>query len=109
MTMVTDPARRYKTDPGNPDICNVQVLHRIFATKPERIDEIGLPDKASSCCVDDDRSLLHSSEYLPIKELCRRHRQRHVDRQIVETCDEIHQLFPTIDPLHGVVLYRVHV
>ena len=41
MTMVTDPARRYRTDPGNPDICNVQVLHRIFARSPERIDEIG--------------------------------------------------------------------
>jgi tryptophanyl-tRNA synthetase len=28
MTMVTDPARRYRTDPGNPDICNVFTLHR---------------------------------------------------------------------------------
>jgi len=41
MTMVTDPARRYRTDPGNPDICNVQVLHQLFSRQPERIDEIG--------------------------------------------------------------------
>lgn len=40
MTMVTDPARRYKTDPGNPDICNVHLLHQLFAREPERIDEI---------------------------------------------------------------------
>jgi tryptophanyl-tRNA synthetase len=40
MTMVTDPARRYRTDPGNPDICNVQVLHQIFARTPGRTDEI---------------------------------------------------------------------
>lgn len=41
MSMVTDPARRYKTDPGNPDICNVQVLHKIFGPNPERVEEIG--------------------------------------------------------------------
>ena len=41
MTMVTDPARRYRTDPGNPDICNVQVLHRIFGPSKERVEEIG--------------------------------------------------------------------
>ncbi|MGQ9681217.1 MAG: tryptophan--tRNA ligase [Anaerolineae bacterium] len=41
MSMVTDPARRYKSDPGNPDICNVQMLHRIIGGSPERIEEIG--------------------------------------------------------------------
>jgi tryptophanyl-tRNA synthetase len=28
MTMVTDPARRYRTDPGHPEICNVFTLHK---------------------------------------------------------------------------------
>ena len=28
--MVTDPARKRRTDPGNPDICPVFDLHRIF-------------------------------------------------------------------------------
>lgn len=41
MTMVTDPARRYRTDPGNPDICNVHILHQVFSRTPGRIDEIG--------------------------------------------------------------------
>lgn len=30
MTMVTDPARQYKSDPGHPEICNVFALHKIF-------------------------------------------------------------------------------
>jgi len=28
--MVTDPARIKRTDPGNPDICNVFTMHKIF-------------------------------------------------------------------------------
>lgn len=30
MTAVTDPARRYRSDPGHPEICNVYSLHRHF-------------------------------------------------------------------------------
>jgi tryptophanyl-tRNA synthetase len=40
MTMVTDPARQYKTDPGHPEVCNVFSLHRIFSTVPAGIDQI---------------------------------------------------------------------
>lgn len=31
MTMVTDPARIRRTDPGNPDICNVFTFHKMFS------------------------------------------------------------------------------
>ena len=31
-TMVTDPARIRRTDPGNPDVCPVGDLHKIFST-----------------------------------------------------------------------------
>jgi tryptophanyl-tRNA synthetase len=31
--MVTDPARVRRTDPGNPDVCPVGDLHKIFSTK----------------------------------------------------------------------------
>jgi len=34
--MVTDPARRRRTDPGNPDVCPVFDLHRIFTPEPDR-------------------------------------------------------------------------
>ncbi len=36
MQMVTDPARIKRTDPGNPDICNVYSMHKIFSS-PEEI------------------------------------------------------------------------
>ncbi len=42
MTAVTDPARRYRSDPGHPEVCNVFRLHEIFT--PTRVDEI-----ASEC------------------------------------------------------------
>jgi tryptophanyl-tRNA synthetase len=36
MQMVTDPARVRRSDPGNPDICNVFTMHKIFSS-PEEI------------------------------------------------------------------------
>ena len=33
--MVTDPARIKRTDPGNPDICNVFSMHKIFSPQDE--------------------------------------------------------------------------
>ncbi len=35
MTMVTDPARQRRSDSGNPDICNVFSMHKIFSSKEE--------------------------------------------------------------------------
>lgn len=40
MTMVTDPARQYRTDPGHPEICNVFALHKFFCSDPEAIPQI---------------------------------------------------------------------
>lgn len=31
MTAVTDPARRYRTDPGHPEVCNIYSLHGYFS------------------------------------------------------------------------------
>ena len=40
MTMVTDPARVRRSDPGNPDLCPVFSLHKAFSTAPtlEKVD-----------------------------------------------------------------------
>ena len=38
MSMVTDPARRYRSDPGHPEICNVFTLHGFFS--PDRVAQI---------------------------------------------------------------------
>jgi tryptophanyl-tRNA synthetase len=35
MQMVTDPARIKRTDPGNPDVCNVFSMHKIFSPADE--------------------------------------------------------------------------
>ena len=35
MSMVTDPQRMRKTDPGNPDICNVFTMHKIFSASED--------------------------------------------------------------------------
>jgi len=35
MQMVTDPARIKRTDPGNPDVCNVFSMHKIFSPDDE--------------------------------------------------------------------------
>jgi tryptophanyl-tRNA synthetase len=35
LQMVTDPARIKRTDPGNPDICNVYTMHKIFSPTEE--------------------------------------------------------------------------
>ena len=51
MTAFTDPARRYRSDPGHPEICNIYRLHHFF--NPDKVAEI-----TSSChaakigCVD---------------------------------------------------------
>jgi tryptophanyl-tRNA synthetase len=34
LTMVTDPARVRRNDPGNPDVCPVYTLHKAFSTTP---------------------------------------------------------------------------
>ncbi len=38
-TMVTDPARVRRTDPGNPQVCPVYSLHKIYSP-PEKIKEV---------------------------------------------------------------------
>jgi tryptophanyl-tRNA synthetase len=35
MTMVTDPQRRRRSDPGDPDVCNVYTMHKIFSSSEE--------------------------------------------------------------------------
>jgi len=52
MMMVTDPARIKRTDPGNPDICNVFTMHKTFTPAPE-VERINLEcRRAGIGCVD---------------------------------------------------------
>ena len=50
--MVTDPARMKRTDPGNPDICNVFSMHKIFSPQDE-VDMINKECRVAGIgCVD---------------------------------------------------------
>ena len=52
MTMVTDPARQRRTDPGNPDVCNVFSMHKVFSS-PEEVEMINTEcRRAGIGCVD---------------------------------------------------------
>ncbi len=51
MTAVTDPARKYRSDPGHPEVCNVFHLHGFFSR--ERVEEIAMQCRTAGIgCVD---------------------------------------------------------
>jgi tryptophanyl-tRNA synthetase len=51
-TMITDPARKRRVDPGNPDICPVFDLHQVFSS-PETIGRVNRECRTAEIgCVD---------------------------------------------------------
>jgi len=57
MNAVTDPQRLRRTDPGNPDICNIHAYHQIYST-PARVAEIEQDCRAARIgCVDCKKEL----------------------------------------------------
>ena len=68
--MITDPARKRRTDPGNPDICPVFDLHKIFS-KQETIDRVNRECRTAEIGCLDCKKLVggHINETLaPIQE-----------------------------------------
>lgn len=52
---VTDPARIRKSDPGNPDVCNIFDYHRLFSP-PELVSRVNLQCRAAEIgCVEDKK------------------------------------------------------
>ena len=52
MQMVTDPARLRRNDPGDPDVCNVFSMHKIFSS-PEEVEMINRDCRTAALgCVD---------------------------------------------------------
>jgi tryptophanyl-tRNA synthetase len=81
MQMVTDPARVRRQDPGNPDVCPLFSLDRIFAPR-EWCDHVNVEcRRAGIGCVDDKKELLkHLLAFLkPIQER-RRELAAHPDK-----------------------------
>jgi tryptophanyl-tRNA synthetase len=86
--MVTDPARKRRTDPGNPDVCPVFDLHRIFTPAPERAACAEGCRTAGIGCLDCKGVLLQ--HMLPPLEAIRERRQHYAERpkQMVEILQE---------------------
>jgi tryptophanyl-tRNA synthetase len=86
--MVTDPARRRRTDPGNPEICPVFDLHRIF-TPPEAREAAATGCRTAGIgCLDCKDVLL--AHLLPALEPIRERRQAFAEKpeRIVEVLQE---------------------
>jgi len=70
MTAVTDPARRYRSDPGHPEKCNVYSLHNLF-TDSNIVDEISADCRSAHIgCVDCKKLLAKNiaAEFAPFRE-----------------------------------------
>ncbi len=58
MTMVTDPARKRRTDPGNPDVCPVYDFHKAFSSRAT-LDVVNVEcRRAGIGCIDCKEHLL---------------------------------------------------
>ncbi len=70
MPMFTDPQRLRRTDPGNPDVCGVYYLHRIYSD-PETVETVDREcRRAGIGCVDCKKMLLPAltAKLAPIRE-----------------------------------------
>jgi tryptophanyl-tRNA synthetase len=51
MTAMTDPARKFRKDPGHPEVCNIYTLHKYYT--PSEVEKIGTECRAAGIgCVD---------------------------------------------------------
>lgn len=91
MQMVTDPQRARKSDPGNPEICNVFEFHKLY-TDSDLVAQINTQCRAAEIgCVECKKimaaSLLRALE--PIQEKRRYYQERpEVVKEIIETGSE---------------------
>jgi tryptophanyl-tRNA synthetase len=84
--MVTDPARKRRSDPGNPDVCPVFDLHKIFTTDADRELAATGCRTASIGCLDCKEILL--KHMLPPLAAIRERRQAYAEKP-----DRIRQIF----------------
>lgn len=52
LSMVTDPQRRYRTDPGRPEVCNVYTLHTSYSSAEEQAQVYHRCTNALQGCVE---------------------------------------------------------
>jgi tryptophanyl-tRNA synthetase len=88
MQMVTDPQRMRRSDPGNPDICNVFSMHKIFSSA-EQVAEIDAAcRKAEIGCVDCKKLYAANlNQHLEPFRACR----EELDRKPEQVWDVLHE------------------
>jgi tryptophanyl-tRNA synthetase len=62
LTMMTDPARKRRTDPGNPDVCPVFDMHKTFSSEATRAHADRECRRAGIGCIDCKNLLLSHLE-----------------------------------------------
>jgi tryptophanyl-tRNA synthetase len=68
-SMVTDPARQYRSDPGHPEVCNVFTLHGFFSV--DEVDQIEVDCRSAGIgCVDCKKKFAQnlSDYFAPFRE-----------------------------------------
>ncbi|HSE91781.1 MAG TPA: tryptophan--tRNA ligase [Methylomirabilota bacterium] len=78
LPMITDPARRRRSDPGNPDVCPVFDLHRIFTPSADREWAATGCRTAGIGCLDCKSKLLE--HMLPALAPIRERRQQYAEK-----------------------------
>jgi tryptophanyl-tRNA synthetase len=74
MAAVTDPQRKRRQDPGNPEVCGIFYLHKIYST-PETVGWVDTNCRSAGIgCVDCKKKLLE--RLLPEQEKMRERRDR---------------------------------
>lgn len=69
----TDPARKRRTDPGNPDVCNIYTIHKGFSPEPVQ-DEVARNCRTAAWgCIDCKKTLFDhmDAELTPIRRRAR--------------------------------------
>ena len=71
-TAVTDPARKRRTDPGNPDVCNIYALHGFFSPEAQQAEAAAGCRSAGIGCLYCKKILSGniSRELAPIRARC---------------------------------------
>ena len=59
---MTDPARVRKTDPGNPDVCNIYAMHKAFSSEPTQVTVAANCRSAAWGCIECKKVLAESME-----------------------------------------------
>jgi tryptophanyl-tRNA synthetase len=94
-TMITDPQRMRKSDPGDPDVCNVYDFHKLYSP-PEVVQEVNRRCRTADIgCVECKRLMAgHLNRFLdPIRERRRYFQERPalVEEIIAAGCDSARQ------------------